>query len=106
MGGAFGVCGTEAFIVSGSENGEIVIWDVKSKIILQKIGAHDGVVSWVDTHPSLDLIASCGHDTTIKIWSNEEDDQEEDSKMEAAEDMDYDTPKEPSPMEVEVEEEH
>jgi COMPASS component SWD3 len=104
IGGAFGVCGNEAFIVSGSENGDIVIWDVKSKNILQKVGAHTGVVSWVDTHPSLDVIASCGLDGMIKIWSNDEDkdDHEEDVKMEGVEDMDYDTPREPSSVDAEI----
>lgn len=71
--GAFGVYGSEAFIVSGSEDGKIVFWDTKSKEILQKLDAHDGVVLSVDTHPGSGRIVSCGLDSKIKVWINEDD---------------------------------
>ncbi|KFY40773.1 hypothetical protein V495_05270 [Pseudogymnoascus sp. VKM F-4514 (FW-929)] len=74
--GAFGVYGSRAFIVSGSEDGKIVFWDTKSKEILQKLDAHDGVVLSVDTHPESGRIVSCGVDNKIKVWVNEGDDEE------------------------------
>lgn len=77
IGGAFGVYGQEAFVVSGSEDGNIVLWDVKSKNILQRLEGHDGVTLWVETHPCLDLIASGGLDAKVKIWINEDDVKEE-----------------------------
>lgn len=77
IGGAFGVYGTEAFVVSGSEDGRIVFWDVKSKKILQELEAHDGVVMWVDTHPTRDRIVSCGLDNKVKLWINEDEDDED-----------------------------
>jgi COMPASS component SWD3 len=71
IGGTFGVYGREAFVASGSEDGSIVLWDVKSKNILQTFAAHEGVVLWVDTHPTLPMIVSCGLDGAIKIWSDD-----------------------------------
>jgi COMPASS component SWD3 len=102
IGGAFGVYGKEAFAVSGSEDGGIFLWDVKSKNILQKLDGHDGVTLWVDTHPSLDMIASCGLDTKVKVWVNDEDeDGMADIKEEALadEEMTYDTLTQPTSSE-------
>ncbi len=77
IGGAFGVYGKDAFVVSGSEDGCIVLWDVKSKNILQRLDGHDGVALWVEAHPYLDMIVSGGLDCKVKIWVNEEDPNEE-----------------------------
>lgn len=76
LGGAFGVGGTEGFVVSGSEDGDIVFWDVKTKEEVQRVQGHDGVVCWVDTAPGREgVIASGGMDGTVKIWVdvNEDD---------------------------------
>jgi COMPASS component SWD3 len=63
------VSGTEAFIVAGSENGELLFWDVTSKEILQRVDGHDGVVSWVDTAPGpTGMIVSGGADGKVSIW--------------------------------------
>ncbi len=77
IGGSFGVNGKDAFIASGSEDGCIILWDVNSKNVLQKIEAHDGVTFWVDTHPFLDTIVSCGEDKLVKIWINEDEEEHE-----------------------------
>ena len=71
MGGAFGVYGDEAFIASGSEDGNIVIWDVKSKNILQRLEGHEGCVLGVDTHPTDPMLVSCGLDGSVRLWKNE-----------------------------------
>ncbi|KAI5305641.1 phospholipase C type enzyme [Ascosphaera pollenicola] len=59
-----------AFVVSGSEDGAIIIWDVVSKKILQRIDAHDDVSLGVDTFydGKTRLIASCSLDKTVKVW--------------------------------------
>lgn len=67
-------------MASGSEDGSILLWDATSKNILQKLEAHDGVTLWVDSHPYLDLLVSCGLDNKVKIWSNEDQEEEEEIK--------------------------
>jgi COMPASS component SWD3 len=71
--GNFGTYGTQenpgAFLVSGSEDGAICIWDVGSKSVLQTIEkAHAGVVFGTDTHPSSQYIVSGGADKMIRLW--------------------------------------
>ncbi|KAN0122087.1 prolyl oligopeptidase-like protein [Hyaloscypha variabilis] len=69
LGGAFGVGGTEGFIVSGSEDGDLVFWDVKTKDMVQKVSGHEGVVLWVDTSPNVSgKVVSGGLDGTVRIW--------------------------------------
>lgn len=74
LAGAFGTYGSDppyqyAFVASGSENGDIVIWDVSSKNVLQRIeGAHTDAVLSVDTHPTEKLMASAGMDRTVRVW--------------------------------------
>lgn len=72
IGGAFGVYGPahdcQAFVASGSEDGSIVLWDVSSKNILQKLEGHTGVVLGVDTHPTEPVIVSGGTDRTVRVW--------------------------------------
>ncbi|KAI8938953.1 hypothetical protein NX059_004805 [Plenodomus lindquistii] len=57
-----------AFIASGSEDGEVVIWDVSSKNILQRLEGHDGAVLSVDTHASEKAIVSAGLDGVVRLW--------------------------------------
>ncbi|KAG9241708.1 prolyl oligopeptidase-like protein [Calycina marina] len=69
LGGAFGIGGSEGFIASGSENGEIIFWDVKTKEIVQRDIGHKGVVCWVDTSPTQrGTLVSGGLDGTVSIW--------------------------------------
>jgi COMPASS component SWD3 len=75
LGGAFGVGGTDGFIVSGSEDGDILFWDVQNKKVVQRVGGHEGVVCWVDTCPGRNgTIASGGLDGTVRIWVDVEND--------------------------------
>jgi len=73
IGGTFVTSGNEVFLVSGSEDGSILIWDTKTKNIMQRLEGHVGVTLWVDAHPRGGLIASGGLDRTVRIWENEED---------------------------------
>lgn len=61
--------GTEGFIVSGSEDGDILFWDVQNKNVVQRVSGHEGVVCWVDTCPgATGTVASGGLDGTVRIW--------------------------------------
>ena len=78
LGGAFGVSNTEGFIVSGSEDGNLVFWDVKTKDVVQKVGGHEGVVCWVDTSPQPNgPVVSGGLDGTVRIWVDVNGDDDE-----------------------------
>lgn len=68
LGGTFGVSNGEAFIVSGSEDGGILFWDVKTKDVVQRLEGHEGPVCWVDQCPVTGKIASAGLDGTVRIW--------------------------------------
>lgn len=82
-----------AFVVSGSEDGRIVTWDINSKEILQTMEGHEGVVLGVDTWEEGNMMVSCGMDKTVRIWekTNEEDgtpvagDEKDDTVMKASE---------------------
>jgi COMPASS component SWD3 len=79
LGGAFGIGGTEGFIVSGSENGDILFWDVRTKDIVQTVSGHDGVVCWVDTSPGRSgsgTVVSGGLDGTVRIWVDVHEDRD------------------------------
>ena len=57
----------QAFIAAPSEDGDIVLWDVRTKEVVQRIrGAHDGVCFWVDVHG--DTLVSAGQDGRIKVF--------------------------------------
>jgi COMPASS component SWD3 len=78
LGAAFGVSRSESFIVSGSEDGDIVFWDVRNKEEVQRVSGHEGVVYWVDTSPvSGGSIASGGLDGTVRIWVDVDDEDDE-----------------------------
>jgi COMPASS component SWD3 len=75
--GAFGTYGLAeyptAFVVSGSEDGAIWIWDVGRKTVLQTIkGAHEGVVFGADTHPTERYIVSGGADKVVRLWKSDD----------------------------------
>jgi COMPASS component SWD3 len=58
----------DQFIVSGSEDGLIYIWDMYSQEMEQLKGHNDTVLS-VTVHPTLPMIASCSNDLSIRIWN-------------------------------------
>ena len=76
LSGTFGVYGggVQAFVASGSEDGDIVIWDVVRKNILQRLSGHEGVVLGIDSLSGQDLLVSGGLDRTVRIWEAIESD--------------------------------
>lgn len=65
----------EAMVVSGSEDGRVVVWDVQSKVVRQEWEAHKGVVFGVDWCAS-GLLCSGGEDGWVKIWREEVKEEE------------------------------
>ena len=62
-------------IVSGSEDGRAVVWDLQSKQVWAELRGHDAAVIAVTAHPKFAALAtSCLEgDTTIRLWSTAED---------------------------------
>lgn len=63
--------------MSGSEDGEILFWDFRSKEIAQRVSGHEGVVCWVDAAPGPGgMVASGGMDGTVRMWVNVDEDNQ------------------------------
>lgn len=61
-----------AFVASASEDGAIVLWDVKTKEVLQRVeAAHTGVCFWVDVHGDTGTMVSCGQDGRIVVFRHQ-----------------------------------
>ncbi|CAG8727929.1 18022_t:CDS:2, partial [Racocetra persica] len=59
----------DAYVISGSENGAIYIWDLlEGKVLTTISNAHSGVVTCVKYHPRIDAMVSTGIDGSIKLW--------------------------------------
>ena len=73
VGGCFGTRRRDgvdyAFIASASEDGSVVLWDVKSREVVQVVHGHQGVCFWVDVAD--DLMVSCGEDHVVKVYRDD-----------------------------------
>ncbi|KAL8322138.1 hypothetical protein RB593_004268 [Gaeumannomyces tritici] len=64
-----GPSGQQALVASASEDGDVLLWDVSSKEVVQRItAAHDGVCFWVDIVG--DTMVSAGKDGRIVVYHN------------------------------------
>lgn len=56
--------------MSGSDCGNIFMWDKNSEAIVQWLmGDESGVVNCLEGHPHFPIIATSGLDYDVKIWS-------------------------------------
>ncbi|EXB39383.1 WD repeat-containing protein 5 [Morus notabilis] len=58
------------YIVSGSEDRCVYLWDLQHKNMVQKLEGHTGTVISVSCHPTENKIASAGldNDISVRIW--------------------------------------
>lgn len=69
----YGPC--SEFVVSGSDCGNVFLWDKDTERIVQWMAADEGgVVNCLEPHPSVPVLATSGLDHDVKIWvpSNED----------------------------------
>lgn len=59
----------EKFVISGSEDGTMIIWKVHGWQKLHILGGHKGPVNDFALHPSGKLCVSVSKDNTLKIWN-------------------------------------
>jgi len=59
------------YVVSGSEDGKVYLYDLQRRLVKQTLAGHDDAVLAVDAHDSLELIASGGmtKDKTVRFWT-------------------------------------
>eukprot|EP01114_Cavostelium_apophysatum_P010368 TRINITY_DN2400_c0_g1_i1.p2 TRINITY_DN2400_c0_g1~~TRINITY_DN2400_c0_g1_i1.p2 ORF type:complete len:692 (-),score=192.97 TRINITY_DN2400_c0_g1_i1:2965-5040(-) len=60
--------GANSYVATGCDSGHLFIWDKKSGQLAQLLLADKNVVNGVAPHPSLPIIATCGIDSSAKIF--------------------------------------
>lgn len=56
------------YIISGSDDKLVYIWNKLTRMIEAKLSGHDRIVNFVAGHPNLPIIATSGLDHVVKIW--------------------------------------
>jgi centriolar protein POC1 len=57
-------------VVSGSNDGTVMVWNFKSTMRPFRFVGHKGPVYDVKVSPAGNMIASCSADHTIRLWNN------------------------------------
>ncbi|KAK0394117.1 hypothetical protein QR680_000574 [Steinernema hermaphroditum] len=61
------------WIISGSEDANVYVWNLQTKEIAQVLRGHTDVVVSSDCHPSINMIATGGleQDKTVRLWKSD-----------------------------------
>ena len=59
------------YVVSGSDDGHIFVWERATGSLVNLLRSSDSGVSCVAPHPHLPMLASCGQDPVVRMWSPE-----------------------------------
>ncbi|KAF4321128.1 hypothetical protein BBO99_00004015 [Phytophthora kernoviae] len=58
----------ERFVLGGSEDGYVYVWEVATGKLLERLAGHRGVTYNARWHEKQALLASSSHDGTVKTW--------------------------------------
>lgn len=59
---------TDAHVVSGSEDGKVLFWDLVDASVVSSLKAHSAVVTSVSYHGSENCMITSSVDGTVKVW--------------------------------------
>lgn len=59
----------QSMVAAGSDDGRMFVWDRHTGALITALRGDRYVVNCIDSHPTLPLLACCGIDATIKLWS-------------------------------------
>jgi len=60
--------GEKPYIISGSDDRTVKIWDYQTKACIQTLSGHTNNVSYALFHPALPIILTGSEDGTVRIW--------------------------------------
>ena len=70
------------FVISGSDCGNVFIWDKATEALVRLMhGDEGGVVNVLEPHPSLPFLATSGLDDDVKIWMPGPELEEKETKL-------------------------
>jgi mitogen-activated protein kinase organizer 1 len=61
---------SDAHVVSGSEDGNVIFWDLVDASIVASFKAHPSVVTSVSYHPSESRMLTASVDSTVRVWKS------------------------------------
>lgn len=61
---------TDAHVVSGSEDGKVLFWDLVDASVVSSVKAHTAVVTSVSYHRSESCMITSSVDGTVKVWKS------------------------------------
>jgi len=56
------------FIYTTSQDNSIYAYAIQNEKLVSQITGHTGVVRDISVHPTLNILASCSYDKTVKLW--------------------------------------
>ena len=59
------------FVCSGSDGGSIFIWNARTGQLVNVLRANETVTTCVAPHPHVPMLASCGFEPAVRLWSPE-----------------------------------
>ncbi|KAJ4456856.1 putative Protein will die slowly [Paratrimastix pyriformis] len=60
----------DKFVVSGSEDGMVHVWNLQTRECVQRLRGHSAPVIAVSVHPTQPCIASASLDGTVRVWQH------------------------------------